>query len=106
MIELNIIGRIGQDAVKKFVDGKTVISFSVAYSSVFKKKDESIPDSWVSCSYWTESKIFDYLKKGTLVYVSGRPNFKAYRKDNNELDVHFNLNIETCELLATPKSSD
>ena len=63
MIEINIIGRIGQDAVKKFVDGKTVISFSVAYSSVFKKKDESIPDSWVSCSYWTESKIFDYLKK-------------------------------------------
>jgi single-strand DNA-binding protein len=108
MIELNIIGYVGQDATTEIINGKQVIKFSVCHSETFKTKDnQQVENSqWVTCSYWSESKVHEWIKKGTLIYVSGKPNVKPFIKDRNELDVHFNLNVHDITLLQSPKQNN
>lgn len=65
MIQTNIVGNIGQNAKVELINGKKVANFTVAVNL----NDNKV--KWFNVSYWTESKILDYLKKGTLVYVTG-----------------------------------
>jgi len=59
MIELTIIGHLGQNAEVKHVENagnKKVINFSVAHTEKWKDK-ENVSQSrtiWVECAYWTE----------------------------------------------------
>ena len=76
MINLEVIGRIGQDAkVQTLQDGRFIITFSVCdnVKNVDKNTGEikEFPQ-WFSVSYFTKSdKVMPYLKKGVQVYVSG-----------------------------------
>lgn len=76
MINLEVIGRIGQDAkVQTLQDGRFMITFSVCdnVKNVDKNTGEikEFPQ-WFSVSYFTKSdKVAQYLKKGVQVYVSG-----------------------------------
>ena len=71
MISMNLIGRLGRDAEVKEYNGKKVIHFSVAVDTGYGDKKQT---QWVHVSKWGENtKVADYLKKGTQVYVSGEP---------------------------------
>ena len=86
MIKLQVIGHLGQDATVNNVNGKTVINFSVAHSEKFKNKEgaEVNKSVWVSCAYWTEKiNVANYLKKGTSVYLEGKPEVKTYLDKNS-----------------------
>lgn len=81
MLKISLIGRLGQDAVVNTVNGKNVINFSVATSEKFKNQNGEDVDkvSWTSCAYWTERlNLLPFLKKGTLVYLEGKPEAKTY----------------------------
>ena len=113
MLNTTIIGYVGQDATIKVINGKQVINFSVAHTDAFMKPDgnggevKNEKTTWISCDYWTESnRLSGYIKKGTLVYVTGSPNVKAYSKAANELDVHFNLTVFRLELLGGKKEDN
>ena len=76
MIRISVIGRLGQDATVNNVNEKTVINFSMAYSEKFKNQQGQDVDrtTWVSCAYWTDkTNVANYLKKGTLIYMEGKP---------------------------------
>lgn len=65
---IQIVGRIGQDAVIRQVQDYFAISFSVAVSE--KRKNDQQATAWFNCTYWSKSdKIAQYLTKGKLVSV-------------------------------------
>lgn len=65
---IQIVGRIGQDALIRQVQDYFAISFSVAVSE--KRKNDQQATAWFNCTYWVKSdKIAQYLTKGKLVSV-------------------------------------
>ena len=73
MLQIEIIGNIGNDAQVKDFNGKKYIAFNVAHSEKFKNQQgvETERTTWVSVLKPGESGIVQYLKKGTPVFVRG-----------------------------------
>jgi len=107
MIRISVIGRLGQDAVVNDVNGKTVINFSMAYSEKFKNQQGQDVDktTWVSCAYWTDKlNVANYLKKGTLIYMEGKPEAKTYLNDKNKETVaQLHSRVSNIQLLSSSK---
>ena len=105
MIRISVIGRLGQDATVNNVNGKNVINFSVAYSEKFKNQQGEDVDktTWVSCAYWTEKlNVANYLKKGTIVYVEGKPEAKAYLNSKTNQNIpQLHSRVTSVQLLSS-----
>jgi len=85
--ELTVIGCLGNDAeVKQSKDGNSYISFSVAVNSGYKDKNGNWINSttWANVTYFKESKVVEYLKKGKLVYVKGKVKWEINFSNGNE----------------------
>lgn len=69
---ITFTGRCGKDPeIRFFDDGKAVARLNLAVSRKFKGEEEVF---WVEVSIWgkTAQNASDYIKKGTLVGVTGR----------------------------------
>lgn len=109
MIKTTCIGHLGQDAVVKSINGKTVINFSVAHSKKFKNAQgtEINETLWVNCSFWTErTAVSQYLKKGTQVFIEGEPSIDVYKNAQNQWVPQLRLRIESIQLLGGAKQAD
>lgn len=78
MLNLNLTGNIGKDAVTRTTQGgDNVTSFTVAVNqgSGDKKRTE-----WVECALWGKrgDALAQYLTKGTTVSVCGQPRIRQY----------------------------
>lgn len=105
MLRLQLIGHLGQDATVNTVNGKSVINFNIADSEKYKNSEgvEVEKTTWVSCAYWTDKlNVSNYLKKGTLVFVEGKPDVKTYQKDN-QIIPQLTLRISYLQLLSSNK---
>ncbi len=102
MLKLTIIGNLGKDAILREVQGKHVISFSVAHTEKYKdstgtQKEKTV---WVECSYWSERvNLIPYLKKGHLVYLEGQPNIDVYDNKDGEKVPSIKLRVTQVQLL-------
>lgn len=110
MIRISVIGRLGQDAVVNEVNGKTVINFSMAYSEKFKNQQGQDVDktTWVSCVYWTDKlNVANYLKKGTLIYMEGKPEAKTYLNDKTKETVaQLHSRVTSIQLLSSKQDEN
>ena len=103
MIQLQVIGNLGKDAVLNNVNGKSVINFTVAHTERFKdaqgvQKDRT---TWVDCAYWTDrTGIAPYLKKGTSVYVEGTPDVRTYTTADGRNGATLSLRTLNIQLLG------
>lgn len=64
-------GNLGGDAEVKEVGGSKLCKFSVAVTSGFGDKKQTM---WIGCDLWgkqAESRLPEFLKKGTQVAVTG-----------------------------------
>ena len=64
-------GNLGQDATQRFTpSGDSIVSFSLPVKSGYGEKAKT---SWVRCTMFGKrgESVYPYLKKGTLVGVSG-----------------------------------
>ena len=105
MLKTQLIGYLGQEATVNTVNGKTVINFNIADTEKYKNSDGNEVEKtiWVSCAYWTDKlNVSNYLKKGTLVYVEGKPDVKTYQKDNQTIP-QLTLRVSQLQLLGTNK---
>lgn len=88
MQRIEIIGNLGKDAEVRTVGQSVVVAFNVAVTEKVKSKDGNVSDvtSWYSCNYWPkEDRVSQYLKKGSQVYVAGRPSVRTYTaKDGSQ----------------------
>lgn len=104
MIKLQVIGNLGKDCTTNTVVGKNVINFNVAHTESYKdsKGDKVQKTTWVECAYWNESKISQYLTKGTQVYVEGTPEVRTYAKTDGTGGVSLSLRVFSVQLLGSP----
>lgn len=67
-INIQVVGRIGNDCKVNSVKDYYAISFSVAVSE--KRQNDNQVTSWMNFTYWTKSnKVAQYLTKGKLISV-------------------------------------
>jgi single-strand DNA-binding protein len=108
MLKLMTIGNIGQNAKIQKVNGKTAINFSVAHNKKVKLADgtEKEITVWINCTKWLKpgktSKLSNYLKKGTRVFLSGEPSVRAYTTGAGQPAASMDLNVHELELLSVP----
>ena len=102
MQNISIIGRIGQDAEVKELGNNQVINFSVAVSESFTKNGQKeTKTTWFEIAKWGNSTaVAQYIKKGGQIYISGKPNNRAYAKDDGTIMVVNGINAFEIELLG------
>lgn len=108
MNRIEIIGHIGNDATVKDLNSNQVINFSVAVSESYLNKDkEKITNTiWFECARWSNNtQIAQYLKKGQQVYISGKPNNRAWQNENGDIKVVNGILVEKIELLGKAENS-
>lgn len=75
MEQIQIIGHIGKDAQTSTSNGSSDTFFSVAVDNSYKKADGTKVSRTNWYTVWKEpSKLDQYLKKGTKVFVQGKLN--------------------------------
>jgi single-strand DNA-binding protein len=109
-LKAQAIGYLGHSCKIKEVNGYNAISFSVACSEKFKDKSGMQVERtiWIDCTLWRKpehSGVSAYLKKGTQVWVEGRPDVRAYssRQDGSPVGVLI-LRVDDIELLSGAKT--
>ena len=105
MLQVEIIGNIGNDAQVKDFNGKKYIAFNVAHSEKFKNQQgvETERTTWVSVLKPGESAVVQYLKKGTPVFVRGDLSVKAYQDNAHNWQVGVNCLAREVQLLPGGK---
>lgn len=102
------IGHLGKDAdVRTIESGATVIAFTVAVTETWKDKQGNKQEktTWVNCSIWRQPgssiAIGQYLRKGTKVLVEGKPEARAYQKNDGTAGASLEVRVDNLELLSS-----
>jgi single-strand DNA-binding protein len=106
MLQTTAVGTIGKDAVVNQVGDKKVINFSIAHNEKFTDKDGVAHNrtTWVDCNYWGKNaNVAPYLKKGTVVGVTGSISSKGYQRQSGEIASSLELRVERLELVSGKK---
>ncbi len=96
---MNIIGRVTRDAeVRHVADDKKVVNFSVAINDGYKNKQGERVEktTFVDCAYWLNTKVAEFLTKGTLVELTGSVAARAWIGQDGE--AHAGLNFTTSQI--------
>lgn len=106
MLKITAIGHLGKDCTINTVNGKSVINFSVASTEKWtgangEKQEKTV---WVECAYWTDkTKIAEFLKKGTQVYVEGSADIRIWEA-NGKNGASLACRVSQVQLLGSPDS--
>lgn len=108
MQKIEIIGRVGQDAEVKDLSSNQVINFSVAVSETFVKNNEKVTSTtWFEISKWgNNTAVAPYIKKGDMIFISGKINNRAYAKDDGSIQVINGITAFEIELLGSSNSQN
>lgn len=100
-LKLEQIGYIGSVRVNAEGPDK-VCNFSLAHNEPVKNNEDTLT-IWTNCALWKapdKTKIFAYIEKGKLVYISGYPRVGTYATGTGETNLSLDCNINTIELLS------
>lgn len=104
MLQLEVIGNLGNDAEIKEFSGKKYVSMNVAHSE--KKKDGSENTVWVSVLWYGDGGgLFQYLKRGCKVFLRGRLVPKAYTDKQNQPQCALNMYANEVNLCGGKQES-
>lgn len=101
MLQLEVIGNIGSDAIIKDFSGTKYVSFNVASSETYKDQNGNKVETttWVSVLlYGDGGALTQYLKKGTKVFVRGKMHAKVYTDKQGMNQCAVNLNASEINL--------
>ncbi len=107
MERITIIGHVGQDATIKQGNHEPFITFSVAVSQRWKTAEGVQTEStqWYNCLYQPKTlTVAQYLRKGTKVFVEGRPKVGTYKNKEGATAVDFGIQVRGIELLSAKES--
>ncbi|WP_316799650.1 single-stranded DNA-binding protein [Pedobacter frigidisoli] len=99
---MEITGRLTADAVVRTVSGdRKVVGFSIAINDTFRSGGEQKKiTTFIDCSYWLNTGIAEYLKKGGWVQLYGRIGVNAYISGNNEAKASLTFHTSEVKLLG------
>lgn len=108
MLQITVIGNIGQDA-KILENGLSKsVAFSVASTKTYKDKGGNKVENtnWIKCydNYDYFEKLLPYLKKGSKVYVTGSLSLYQWKNDKTKkLEIDIRCYMEKVQLLDSKK---
>lgn len=104
MLQLEVIGNLGNDAEIKEFSGKKYVSMNVAHSE--KKKDGNESTVWVFALWYGDGGgLFQYLKRGCKVFLRGRLVPKAYTDKQNQPQCALNMYANEVNLCGGKQES-
>lgn len=108
MLQVSAIGHIGGDALCQTANGREFITFRIAHSDRWTDDAGQVHESttWLDCIMNGKPAVFDYLKRGTQVFVSGSCSLRVYSSAKDRcMKAGLTINVRQVELLSS-KSSD
>ena len=106
MINVNFMGRLGDDAeLKTSKGGKQFVSMRIA-TDEFKNGERGT--TWINVSYYAEkgTKMLEFLKKGSAVSVLGVETVGTYQSKNGETMVSRDVIADRVDFVNLGKSGD
>src|ERR1700693_1948685 len=89
-----LVGRLTADAKTESVsDEKQVVHFTIAINENYKSKSGKRPVKFVDCSYWKNTGIQPFLKKGDIVELYGSITARAWVDQQGEAQCALNCRI-------------
>lgn len=112
IFETRLIGNIGKDASVNIMErGVVAINFPVAHNKNWRDKrsgEQRTKTTWINCTIWKREganmRIVDFLKKGTLVEVTGEPFAKGFVEEDGNSRAEIRLNVAKTNILKTPQN--
>lgn len=108
MLQAMLIGHLGADAESKSTNGNEFITFRIANTDKWTDEAGQVHEqtTWVDCIMNGKPKVFEYLKKGQLVYVAGSVSLRVYSSAKDKcMKAGMTINVRQVELLGG-KSDD
>jgi single-strand DNA-binding protein len=107
--EAKLIGRVGKDPEVKHLDnGKCVVKFSVATTEKYTDKsgEKKETTEWHNCCAWDKlAEIIEkYVKKGMLIYVSGKIQYREYENKEGSKICATNILVSDMKMLESKKT--
>lgn len=110
-LKLDAIGHLGHDCSIRHMDsGSSAINFTIACTEKYVDRagNKHEKTTWLDCVLWRKPeklKIADYLKKGTLVSVEGKPDVRAWTGREGDARAVMQLRVDNLILLGGVKNS-
>lgn len=107
MQKVTLIGFVGNDAVVKTqkTGGKDFVSFSLAVTESYEangaKKEKT---TWYDCIY-KHTGVASHLKKGTRLYVEGKPDYSFWTDQKNEKQLQITVSVRDLEFVSNKKDN-
>ena len=108
MLQAMLIGHLGADAESKSTNGNEFITFRIANTERWSDESGQVHEqtTWVDCIMNGKPKVFEYLKKGQLVYVIGSVSLRVYSSAKEKcMKAGMTISVRQVELLGG-KSDD
>lgn len=103
MVKLNIIGNVGSVKLYQAEGKPSVLNFDVASNRRVGGKEQT---DWVACKVWYEraEKLADHVTTGTLLFVEGRPEARAYKRTDGSIATELVLHATEVVFLSGKKN--
>jgi single-strand DNA-binding protein len=104
MQKLMIIGNLSEDAsVVELASGMNVMNFNVAVNE--KVKGEKKTTWYRAAKFGNDISILPFLKKGTKVFLSGKPDIEQYTNNAGEAKANQKIIVFEIELLGSAQGA-
>jgi len=98
---MQFTGRVTADAeVRTVKNDRKVTGFTVAVNKRWKSKDGEKHEktNFIECAYWVNSGVAEYLKKGTVVEITGWVDAQAWVNRDGDAKANLRCDVETLKL--------
>ena len=103
MIQVNFNGRLGADAeVRQGKEGKEFITFSVA---VNEKRNGEKKTTWMRVRS-DNMRIAPYLKKGSLVFISGNEDVSTFVDKNGSTQISRDVRAHNIDFISVGTANE
>lgn len=107
--QIILIGRLVQDPEIKIIEsGKKVSEITIAVRRAFKNMDGQYDTDFIRVTLWEglAETVTSYMKKGTLVAVSGRTQIRKYEVSEDRFLNIIEIIAERVTYLSSPSRKD
>jgi single-strand DNA-binding protein len=102
MNTITLVGRAGADpVVKTLPNGDSITEFRMAVKTRVKGSETQ----WWNITVWGESKVIDYIKKGSVFGATGIATASTYTANNGETKLSLDCKQAIIHLLPSEKGA-
>lgn len=103
MLQATLIGHLGGDADVKTQDGREFVTIRVAHSERWTDQNDQLHENtiWVDCIIDGHPKVVEFLKRGTIVCVTGSAMTRLYSSAKDRcMKAGLQIRVRSIELIG------